>query len=123
LLYGDESGLRRAVFNLLLNAVHEIGQGGRLEITIEDSADKPGFTMIVFAAVEKDGEGHDFSRSLAGFLSRNEGGSSMGMGLSLTRKVLREFGAEVDTLAPAGRGAPLVVFLPKKNGGHGVVRQ
>ena len=44
------------------------------------------------------------------------------MGLSLARSVLREFGAEIDTFAIDGRGAPLVVFLPKKNGGQDVAR-
>jgi PAS domain S-box-containing protein len=113
-LYGDAPRLRRAMFNLLLNAVSLIGQGGRLEIAIDESQLKPGFTMIVLGGIGKDGTGHDFSHSLAGFLSGKDkdGASSVGMGLSLAREVLREFGAEVDSFAMAERGVPLIVFLP-----------
>jgi PAS domain S-box-containing protein len=118
LFYGDAPRLRRAVFNLLLNAVCQVGQGGRLEIAIDESPHKPGFTMIVLGGVEKDGAGHDFSRSFAGFLSGNESESSIGMGLSLAREVLREFGAEVESSTVAEHGVPLVVFLPKNNGGQ-----
>ncbi|HEX8091480.1 MAG TPA: HAMP domain-containing sensor histidine kinase, partial [Blastocatellia bacterium] len=117
LFYGDAPRLRRAMFNLLLNAVSQVGQGGRLEIEIDEAPQKPDFTMIVLEGVEKDGAGHDFSRSFAGFLRGKEGESSMGMGLSLTREVLREFGAEVDSFTMAERGVPLVVFLPKNNVG------
>lgn len=117
LFYGDAPRLRRAMFNLLLNAACQVGQGGRLEIGIDEVPQKPDFTMIVLGGVEKDGAGHDFSRSFAGFLSGKDGESSMGMGLSLAREVLREFGAEVDSFTMAERGVPLVVFLPNNNGG------
>jgi PAS domain S-box-containing protein len=118
LFYGDAPRLRRAVFSLLLNAVLQVGQGGRLDIAIDESARKPGFTMIVLGGVEKGGAGHDFSRSFAGFLSGAEAESPVGMGLSLAREVLREFGAEVESFDMNERGVPLVVFLPKNNGGQ-----
>jgi C4-dicarboxylate-specific signal transduction histidine kinase len=118
--YGDAPRLRRAMFNLLLNAISTVGQGGRLEIAIDESPHKPDFAMIVLGGVEKDGADHDFSHSFAGFLSGKEGESSLGMGLSLAREVLREFGAEVDSFAMADRGIPLVVFLPMINGGQAV---
>jgi K+-sensing histidine kinase KdpD len=117
LFYGDAPRLRRAVFNLLLNAVCQVGQGGRLEIAIDESPLKPGFTMIVLEGVEKGGAGHDFSRSFAAFLS-GEGDGPIGMGLSLAREVLREVGAEVGSFTEAESGVPLVVFLPKNNGGQ-----
>ncbi|HVG20089.1 MAG TPA: histidine kinase dimerization/phospho-acceptor domain-containing protein [Blastocatellia bacterium] len=118
LLYGDAPRLRRAVFNILLNAVGQVGRGGRLELVIDESPQKPGFTMIVLGGVEQDGADHDFSRSFAGFLRGTESEGPMGLGLSLAREVLREFGAEVDSFTVAGRRGPLVVFLPKNNGGQ-----
>ena len=118
LFYGDAPRLRRAVFSLLLNAVYKVGQGGTLDIAIDESALKPGFTMIVLDGAEKGGAGHDFSRSFAGFLSGDDSESSAGVGLSLAREILREFGAEVDSINMSGRGVPLVVFLPKSNGGQ-----
>lgn len=118
LFYGDAPRLRRAVFNLLLNTIYQVGQGGRLEITIDESAHKPDFIMIVLEGIERGGAGHDFSRSFAGFLSGKENEGPIGMGLSLAREVLREFGAEVDSMAAAGCSVPLVVFLPKNNGGQ-----
>jgi K+-sensing histidine kinase KdpD len=118
LLYGNAATLKRAVFNLLLTALGEIGQGGRLEISIDESPYNPDFIMVMFGAMGKDGAGQDLSAVFGGLLSKNEGEISKGVGLSLAREVLTEFGAEVDSFAVAERGVPLVVFLPKKAGGQ-----
>lgn len=118
LFYGDAPRLRRAVFSLLLKAIDYLGRGGRLEILIDESPQKPGFTMITLKGVEQDGAAHDFSRSFAGFLKGKEGEASAGLGLSLAREVLRELGAEVDSFTMAGPGMPLIVFLPKNSGGQ-----
>jgi PAS domain S-box-containing protein len=123
MLYGNAPGLRRAVFNLLLNAIRQIGRGGKLELAIDESSDKPDFIMIFLSGEEQDGSGHDFSHSLAGILTRNEGDNSKEIGLALAREVLNEFGAEVDSFANGEKGVPLVVYLPKKSVGQVVARQ
>jgi PAS domain S-box-containing protein len=113
LLYGDGPRLRQAIFNLLMNAGQHLGQGGEIEIAIEESPDGPGLIPIYVTGREKGGQAHDFSKSFSSLLSSGQNREGIGMGLSLTREILREFGASLDSVAVEGRGVALILNLPK----------
>jgi len=114
LIYGDAPRLRQALFNLLLNASQKIGGGGRLEITLDGSADKPGMILVVISASARGGEPVDFSKFFSGFLNPSRAEVDTGMGLSLAREILDEFGAEVDSQEMVNLGSPLLLYLPMK---------
>jgi PAS domain S-box-containing protein len=113
LLYGDGPRLRQAIFNLLMNAGQYLGTGGEIEIAIEESPDRPGLIPIFIIGTEKSGQAHDFSKSFSSLLSTGQNREGIGMGLSLTREILREFGASLSSAAVVGRGVALVLHLPK----------
>lgn len=113
LIYGDGPRLRQAIFNLLMNAAQHLGPGGEIEITIESSPDRPELIPVVMFGTEKDGQAHDFSKSFLSILTSEQNREGIGMGLSLTREILREFGAILDSASVAGRGVALVLNLPK----------
>ena len=110
LIYGDAPRLRQAFFNLLLSASQQIPRRGRLELIVDENSDKPGFVMIALVGTEPDGEGHDFSRTFSDFL--NSPGEAKGFGLSLAKKILDEFGAELYTREMGDRGVALALYLP-----------
>ena len=112
LIYGDAPRLRQAFFNLLLNAGQQVARQGRLELVVDDNDEKPGFVMISLVGTEPDGEGHDFSRTFSGFMHSPLEGEAMGMGLSLARKILDEFGAEICTRDMGDRGVALALYMP-----------
>lgn len=111
LIYGEAAQLRQAVFNLLLNAGEQVGNGGKLEIALDESPDAPDFLRLEIWGTEMDGRGHDFSHSLAGFLAK--GSCTAAIGLSLAKDILRRGGAEIATLTGGSRGVALAVYLPK----------
>ena len=51
--------------------------------------------------------------SFSSLLTSGQNREGIGMGLSLTREILREFGASLDSTAVTGRGVALVLHLPK----------
>lgn len=113
LIYGDGPRLRQAIFNLLMNASQQLGPGGEIEIAIEESQDRPDLIPVFIHGTEQGGQAHDFSRSFSSLLTSGQNREDIGMGLSLTREILRESGASLDSTAVAGRGVALVLRLPK----------
>lgn len=117
LIYGEAPQLRQTFFSLLLNASQNIGTGGRIEIVIADSRDKPGFLSVSLWGTEATGRGHDFSRSFERLLGDGSEVIRSGVGLSLARHVLDEAGAIVTFAESEDRGVPIIVHLPMKSGG------
>jgi len=113
LIYGDGPRLRQAIFNLLLNAGQHLGPGGKIEIAIEESVDRPDLIPIFLSGTERGGQAHDFSKSFSSLLTSGRNREGIGMGLSLTKEILREFGASLDSTALEGQGVALVLHLPK----------
>ena len=115
LIYGDGPRLRQAIFNLLMNAAQYLGPGGEIEIAIEESVDRPDLIPVFLLGTGQSGQAHDFSKSFSSLLTQGQNREGIGMGLSLTKEILREFGASLDSAAVAGRGVALVLYLPKGN--------
>ena len=113
LIYGDGPRLRQAIFNLLMNAGQHLGPGGEIEIAIGESTYPPDFIPIFILGTEQGGQAHDFSKSFSSLLTSGQNREGIGMGLSLTREILREFGASLDSTAVTGRGVALILHLPK----------
>jgi PAS domain S-box-containing protein len=113
LIYGDAPRLRQAIFNLLLNACEKIGPEGSLEITLDDDTTDRAYARVIISGLDKSGEGIDFSKTFSTFLSTNQGIGATGMGLSLAKEVLNDFGARFETAPPGERGVGLIILLPK----------
>ena len=113
LIYGDAPRLRQALFNIFLNVSKQLGQGGSLEIAIDDGPAPSSHSKISIAGTDKEGSGIDFSQSFAGFLNPAKSGETIGMGLSLARNILDDIGAIVETADIAEKGKALVVYIPK----------
>ena len=112
LIYGEAAQLRQAFFNLLVNAAEHVEGGGRLHVVINKRDDVPGFVEITFEGTDANDLAHDFSQSLAAFISGGEE-ETTGIGLFLARSILEEAGAK--TASGTGeQGKGLTVYLPIK---------
>jgi two-component system NtrC family sensor kinase len=112
LIYGEASQLRQAFFNLLLNAGRGLGAGGSLQVSIDDTADRPGFVGLAFLGNEAGGAEHDFSTSLPLFFAKQSESGSTGIGLQLARKILADAGAIVCGAEGGQQGSGFMVYLP-----------
>ena len=119
LIYGEAPQLRQAFFNVLVNAGQLVGNGGRLEVAIEEVPDKPGFLALAVWGIDAAGVGQDFSHFAGCLPGPLNDARTGGIGLSLAQEILNEAGAIISSGLACERGTPLVVYLPVGTGSRG----
>jgi signal transduction histidine kinase len=108
---GVETALRRAVDELLANAVRHTPEGGRVDVRLAR-----GRGGVVELTVADTGEGFDpvEAERLFDRFHRGPGGSErrFGLGLALLREVVTGHGGTVEATGHPGRGARFTLRLP-----------
>jgi len=119
LIYGEAVQLRQAFFNLLLNGGQHVGNGGQLQVVIDEDADRPGFLGLTLLGREANGIVHDFSSSFAFFLAPETVSEPPAIGLYLSKRILDEAGAKMTATEAGEEGVGLTIYLPMKPGTRG----
>jgi two-component system nitrogen regulation sensor histidine kinase NtrY len=112
----DPIQIRRAITNLLENAVSALGDKGRVEVACAFDADR-GFVQIT---VGDDGPGisaGDRDRLFEPYFSRREGGT--GLGLAIVSAIANDHGGSVRMRDNEPRGAVFVLEFPAWPRGKG----
>jgi heavy metal sensor kinase len=111
---GDQLSLRRALTNLVENAIRYSRPGGHVVV---DASPAPGGHVAV--SVTDDGIGipaeglpHVFDRFYRVDKSRSRAEGGSGLGLSIVAKIAREHGGRVDVDSELGRGSRFTLVLP-----------
>lgn len=112
---GDADALRRAVANLLSNAVRLSPPGGAIRVAAGRSE---GWLWV---AVRDDGPGIEaadqarvFDRFWRGEASRRD--RHTGLGLAIVRQIVESHGGRVAVFSRLGEGATFVLWLPPRDG-------
>ncbi|WP_043627499.1 HAMP domain-containing sensor histidine kinase [Nonomuraea candida] len=115
---GDADALRRAVSNLLSNAVRLSPSGGTIRV---GAGRADGW---LWAAVRDDGPGlreadqaRVFDRFWRGEASRRD--RHTGLGLAIVRQIVESHGGRVEVFSRLGEGATFVLWLPPRDGAPG----
>lgn len=103
----DPQQFRQAVWNLCLNAVQAMPDGGELRVTAH--------TVDESLAVRIEDSGHgiggsDVAHVFEPFFSTKPGGS--GLGLALVHRIIKDHGGEVDVESTAGGGSTFTLRIP-----------
>jgi heavy metal sensor kinase len=113
---GNPDQLRRAILNLLDNALKYTRKGGRVVVRLEVSGSE---TLPVRLVIEDTGRGipsvdlpHLFKRFYRGALARAEGSGS-GLGLAITSELVRRHGGTVTVRSREGKGTTVTIALPE----------
>jgi len=110
-ILGQPTGLRRALTNLIANAVH---YGGRAEVSLEETPDR------ISIHVRDSGPGIAPERMEEVFQpfvrlegSRNRATGGVGLGLAVARQIARAHGGDVALSNRAGGGLEATLTLPR----------
>ena len=121
LLRGDEYQLEQAFVNLLLNAVEAMGPNGQLTIATQAgpvgsrrgaARGLPGRTQLR-VTIQDTGIGippEDRARLFGPFFTTKTGGT--GLGLFVTRRIIREHGGAISVKSKPGQGTAFQILLP-----------
>jgi signal transduction histidine kinase len=107
----DGEAVRRALLNLLDNAVTHGREGGRVEVSAASDGDS------VRLSVEDDGPGigrTDRRRIFGRFERGRTEAPGTGLGLYLVEEVARAHGGRVDLVTAEGRGSTFTLVLPSR---------
>ncbi len=111
----DANHLRQVTWNLALNALQAMSDGGRLEVRLREAAAATG--QAVEIAVSDTGCGiraDDLPRMFLPFFTTKPGGS--GLGLAIVHRIVEEHHGHVDVHSEWGQGTQVVVTLPSGAG-------
>ncbi len=106
----DPLSMKRAVLNLLTNAVEACPKGGSVKLIAGTDKASGRFRITV----EDDGPGipPDVKKRLFEAFFTTKGNKGTGLGLALVHKVVEEHGGRVDLDSEVGRGTAFHVLLP-----------
>lgn len=111
----DESLIRQAVMNILMNATHVLKSGGTVTVTTA-----VGSQGEVIATIQDDGpgiKGEDKERVFDVFYSSRGGGT--GLGLPIAARIMEAHGGTIAVESEPGEGARFILELPRRHIGAG----
>ena len=123
-MLGDPTDVHQVVANLVSNAIHALGAGGLLRVSLRlltlpaarvASTGMLGAGPYIVLAVEDEGTGiapEVLERIFDPFFTTKDFGVGTGLGLSLVHGIVAELGGAVDVASRAGAGSCFSVYLP-----------
>lgn len=110
----DPEGMHRAVLNVVTNAID--AAEGRDEARVEVATAWDASTSTARVAVRDNGIGiaADDLGGIFQIFASSKGGRGTGLGLPVSRKIVREHGGEIRVESEVGRGSTFVIELPMR---------
>jgi PAS domain S-box-containing protein len=122
---GNATQLHQIMMNLCTNAIHAMGESGRLTVTLDatevaaertltHSTLNPG--RYARLCVQDTGSGMDeatLARIFEPFFTTKEVGKGTGLGLSLVYGIVTDSDGAIDVQSAPGRGTQITIYLPR----------
>lgn len=103
----DESAIKQAVLNLLVNARQAMPDGGELLVRLRRSGNYAELTITdTGVGIEE----RDLERCFDEYFSNKKGGT--GLGLATTRRIIEEHSGTIDVVSEPGRGTSFTIVVP-----------
>ncbi len=112
-LYVDKGLMRQALINMLLNSVHAMPDGGKIEILVQKSEVRSQKSGEVGIYIRDIGSGMDEDtrrRMFEPFFSTKDRGT--GLGMSITAGIIKAHRGTIDVVSEVGKGTEFVIKLP-----------
>lgn len=109
-IWSDPYQLRQVLINLLTNAIHATGSGGRITIIIEALNGEINLT------VQDNGQGipkENLDKIFEPFFSTKSPGKGTGLGLFVTRNIIEKLCGTIEVESRLGHGTRFCIRLPR----------
>ncbi len=114
-IYGRKADLMQVLLNLYSNAYKAMPEGGTLKIESRTAVKQPGGIPALEVVVSDTGYGipaDHISKIFDPFFTTSDRVEGTGLGLSLTRKMVKEHGGTLEVTSTLGKGTSFRLTLP-----------
>jgi len=115
LVWVDEKQMQQVLFNIIINAIQAMAEGGTL--TIVSELVETGGTRLVQVQIGDTGKGiapADLEKIFVPFFTTKTQGT--GLGLPICRQLLEQLGGSLTVVSRLGEGTTFTIELPAVNG-------
>ena len=111
---GDGDALRRALANLLVNAIKHGGEDNAITVTVEARGDRIAIEVADRGpGIAEDDRAHLFEAFYRGRRALDRQIPGSGLGLSLVEHVAREHGGSIEVASTSSEGSTFTLWIPK----------
>ena len=115
----DHSRMTQVLTNLLSNAVKFTPPRGTIDVTISEHQDSPSNIQVSIrdsgCGIAPEHLDHIFDRLYQVEEGHTRIGKGLGLGLSITRELVKLHGGQIDVHSQLGQGTEFIITLPKEN--------
>ncbi len=110
-LESNKNYLQQAFLNILINAKDAMPNGGVMTITTECRGDR---VFLEFADTGSGIKKEVIQKIFEPFFTTKEPGKGTGLGLPITRGIIRKFGGDITVQSQEGQGTKFTIILPMR---------
>lgn len=111
----DSEGIHRAVLNIVSNAIDAVEGIERGAVVVQTGYDKTADMLLVAVSDNGPGIPEDQRAAIFNVFESSKGSRGTGIGLPVSRKILREHGGRVRVEGGPGQGTRFVLSWPRGN--------
>ena len=118
----DHEGIHRSVLNVALNAIDAVAESENATVVLQTSYDKVNDVMLVAVTDNGPGIPEDHRATVFNLFESSKGERGTGIGLPVSRKIIREHGGRIRIEGGPGEGTRFVLSWPRGNPSSETVR-
>jgi signal transduction histidine kinase len=111
LIYGDQQQLKQVFLNIVLNALDAMPEGGSLSINCTNTKDRE-HVSVEFSDTGIGIPEEKLSEIFNPFFTTKPGAKGTGLGLAVSRGIIRQHGGDIKVKSQVGKGTTFSVLLP-----------
>lgn len=111
----DPEGIHRAVLNIVLNAIDAVSESDHGAVVLQTGYDRGSDVMLVAVSDNGPGIPEDQRQVVFNVFESSKGSRGTGIGLPVSRKIVREHGGRIRIEGEPGEGTRFVLSWPRGN--------